>query len=230
MKISVCVPCYEMHGRDNEFLNALIGSVCRQTHTDWEIIVSDDSKCSTLGSLCAIRDAYQPTKIKYIRNDSVKKCSSVNVNNAIRHATGEIIKPIFQDDFINLPTCFEEIVNAVSQGHKWGATGFVHTDEYGNDRYRFMTPYYNKNMLIGVNTIGCPSNIFFTKDCNELFDENLEWLMDCEFYHRLNSKYPMHTITKTLMVTRIWGNSVSYTLSEELKQKEATYVGAKYGV
>jgi glycosyltransferase involved in cell wall biosynthesis len=148
MKISVCVPCYEMHGRGNEFLNTLIDSVCSQTHTDWEIIVSDDSKCSTLSTLCVMRDTYEPKKIKYIRNDSVKKCSSINVNNAICHATGDIIKPIFQDDFINLPTCFEEINNAVAAGALWGATGFVHTDVYGNDRYRFMTPYYNKNMCV----------------------------------------------------------------------------------
>jgi glycosyltransferase involved in cell wall biosynthesis len=175
-------------------------------------------------------DGGEPKKIKYIKNDSVKKSSSINVNNAIRHATGDIIKPIFQDDFINDPTCFEEINRAVENGAKWGATGFVHTDEYGNNRTRFMLPYYNKNMGIGVNTIGCPSNIFFTKDCNELFDENLEWLMDCEFYYRMQKKHPMTVINKILMVTRIWGNSVSYELSEEIKQNEALYVSNKHGL
>ena len=50
-------------------------------------------------------------------------------------------------------------------------------------------PMWNKKLLIGKNTIGAPSVIAYRSEFKEGFDINLRYLIDCDFYFRLMSKY-----------------------------------------
>lgn len=87
--ISICIPVYEMCGRGVEMLSELIDSIRTQTFTDYEIVISDGSKGTEIGAYC-FRE----------RLDRVhgKSGAAANLNNAIDHAKGDIIKPMFQDD------------------------------------------------------------------------------------------------------------------------------------
>jgi glycosyltransferase involved in cell wall biosynthesis len=83
-----------------------------QTYTDYEIIVSDDSKDDS------VRDYCQTTpEIKYFHNGSRGK-SSINMNNAFTRATGDIIKPMFNDDYFTDKNDLQEIVDAL-EGTTW---------------------------------------------------------------------------------------------------------------
>jgi glycosyltransferase involved in cell wall biosynthesis len=228
MKISICVPTYEMYGKGLIFLKRLIKSVLDQTHNDWELIISDDSKNTEIKEyIISIND----NRIKYIKNEDNRKISSVNLNNAIKNASGEIIKPIFQDDFIYDKNCLYQISSIMSTSNRvWGSCGFVHTDEFETFFCRYMLPSINPHLLQGVNTLGCPSNIFFLKSCDQFFDEALQWLMDCEFYYRLNTlSFPVF-INSPLMATRIWNDSVSNHITDEIKINESNYVKGKFNV
>lgn len=228
MKVSICVPTYEMYGKGLNFLKRLVKSVFEQTYSDWELVISDDSKNNEIKDYI---NSIQDSRIKYIKNNSEKKVSSVNINNAIKNSSGLLIKPIFQDDFIYNKDCLYAIVTNITQTNRiWGSCGFVHTDEHETSISRYMIPALTPNLLFGVNTIGCPSNIFFLKSLNQLFDENLQWLMDCEFYHRLNQLSAPIFITAPLMVTRVWNDSVSNHVSEEVKINENNYIKGKYNV
>ena len=63
MKISVCIPTYEMGGRGAAFLSRALESVKLQTVKDLEIVVSDHSEDDCIQKLCIDSDL----SIKYLR-------------------------------------------------------------------------------------------------------------------------------------------------------------------
>lgn len=225
--ISVCIPCYDMYGKGVAYLEQLLHSIKRQNYSNYEVIVSDDSTSDKLKNVCLSFN-----KIKYVKNLLYKTSSSINMNNAILNASGDIIKPMFQDDYLSDESTLSYINNRFSLNGDlvWGATGFSHTDENNTEFQQYMTPVWNNDIIKGVNTIGGPSNIFFKRNCGELFDEDLVWLMDCEFYYRLNKYSPMNVINKMCSVTRIWGDSVTHHVSEEIKKLELNYVLKKHNL
>lgn len=91
-KISVCISIYEAGGHGLSQLHHLIQSTLIQDHPNFEIVVSDDSYNNEIEDYC------RRYPIRYFRNERKGK-SSINMNNAINHATGEIIKPMFGDDY-----------------------------------------------------------------------------------------------------------------------------------
>lgn len=222
--ISICIPCYEMHGKGVQYLNILLDSIKEQTYQDYEIIISDHSRDDNIQNL-----VHQYEKTLYIRNEIKIGNSSSNINNAIKNSKGNIIKPMFQDDFFCNKNCLANIA-IVGESRNWGAIGFNHVDGDSFNFYRSIMPRYNNRIITGVNTIGAPSVIFFKND-NNYFDENLIWLMDCEFYERLYRKYSYPVTIQDIGVTsRLWGNSVSNTVSEEIKNKEQKYIKSIYNV
>jgi len=44
MKISIAIPCYEMHGRGTEMLQYSLNTIKKQVNSDFEVVISDHSK------------------------------------------------------------------------------------------------------------------------------------------------------------------------------------------
>jgi hypothetical protein len=153
------------------------------------------------------------------------------MNNALLHASGEIIKPMFQDDFFCDNECVFEIVRGMeaNPSFTWGAVGFIHTDENITSYYNDLIPYYNLNIWTGYNTMGCPSIMFFKKGA-VTFDEKLLWLMDVAAFAELYKKFdkPM-ILNKTVVAIRIWSQSISMEVSQEIKDSESIYLTNIYG-
>ncbi len=231
IKISIVVPCYEMHGKGDVFLHRLLSSVYSQTRKGAEIVVSDHSTSQIIEDKC--NEWVDKIDVKYIRNDVGRGNSSVNANTAIKNCTGDIIIPLFQDDFIFNENYFEKLIlEFANSDKKWGASACNHTDE-NESRFFYNHPASYKGFdVTGINTIGAPSVIFFKKECGELFDENLIWLMDCEFYYRLHQKYGLPFIFDDIMVTiRMWESNVTNTLAtKDVRKKEAQYVIIKHNL
>ena len=78
-----------MHGRGVEFLNELWVSICSQTYEDYEVIVSDDSVDNQVRDYCVEHG------IDYYRH-TTGHGAAMNLNNAISHAKGDIIKPMLE--------------------------------------------------------------------------------------------------------------------------------------
>lgn len=222
--ISICIPCYEMHGKGVEYLSILLESIFVQTYKNYEVIISDQSQDDNILNL--VSTYKQKMDVKYVKCEELGK-SSFNLNNAIRNAKGDIIKPIFQDDFLIDPYCLEYISN-LQQSCNWGGIGFTHFNENGQHIGNTMLPRYNPNIKVGVNTFGSPSVCFFKKD-NNFFNDNLVWLMDCEFYEKLFRKYGTpHALQVIGVGVRIWGDSYSYHISDEIKNREQEIVRGLY--
>lgn len=218
--VSICVPTYEMKGRGVEFLSQLLDSLTNQTNQAFEVVISDDSTNCDIEMF--VRNSNYPFAIQYYKNSSEKKSASININNAIRHAKYDIIKPLFQDDWV----VNDRMVELLSSAQKpWGAFGWRQSDREG-EQY----PYWHYLLPIGKNTIGCPSGVFFRKHPAILFDENLIQLMDTDLYYTLRKTYGQpQFISEVCYISRVWDGSVSKTQVDlKLHLSELRYLQFKY--
>jgi len=107
MKISVIVPVYN----SEKYLEEMIGSILRQSYTDYELILIDDGSTDKSSDIC---DKYA---LKYNKVKTIHKINSgagAARNTGIEIASGEYIMFVDSDDFIEddmLETMLENILD-----------------------------------------------------------------------------------------------------------------------
>jgi hypothetical protein len=226
--ISVCIPTYEMHGLGHDFLKHSFDILYQQTFKDFNVIISDHSKNDLIKNLCTIYS--EKLNIHYYKNTEHVGNSSANINNAIKHATGKLIKILFQDDFLYNKDSLEVIAkNFDIEKDTWLVTACEHSVD-GITFTRQFYPKYHDKIYLGNNTISSPSVLTIKNSNPLLFAEELIWLMDCEYYKRCFDKFGLPKIVNTItVVNRLGKHQISNTTATvELKQKEQRYVAAKY--
>ena len=225
-RFSICIPVWEQHGFGLSYLKDLIHSIKIQSFKDWEILISDHSENDEIFNYIVNSDLKLPGK--YFKYDKNRGNGVSNLNNCIKFACGEIIKIMFQDDFMFDRRCLEKFDEAFqNENTKWAVCGCNHTKD-GVNFERFMVPSWNDRMLEGVNTISSPSVLAFRNENIELFDENLTMLMDTEYYYRMNKLYGLPTVIEDCLVTnRCHENQISSRYSGNLKE-EIIYAKEKY--
>ena len=222
MKISVCIPVYEQKGLGLGFLKHNLDMLARQTFKDFEVVVSDNSTYfirERMESLCK-----EYPFVNYFHNPV--KGISVNTNNAIKQAKGELIKIIFQDDFLYDENSLQEVVDNFKGD--WMVSACEHSPD-GKTMVRSFYPSYNANIHLGNNTISSPSVLTIKNDNPLLFDENLTMLMDVDYYKRCYEKYGEPTIlNKINIVNRIGEHQISLNISSVQMGEELEYIKKKY--
>lgn len=227
---SICIPTYEMHGMGAEYLQFSFEQIKIQRFKDFEVIVSDHSSDGSIEKVCKAYEKYFP--LLYIKNKEKRGNSSANINVAIQHASGQWIKVLFQDDYLlnedSLFIHFQHLENVPRD--KWLACGTMHTIN-GETLLNPHLPSYHSRIYLGKNTIGAPTNITFpNKVMPSLFDEKLIWLMDCDFYKRLELYLGQPILVNSfLVVNRIGEHQVTQSLiNEEIIKREERYLTKKY--
>jgi nucleoside-diphosphate-sugar epimerase len=225
---SIAIPAYGYNGKGKDFLEHNLNTLKSQTFKEFEVVISDHSTDDTIKDLC---DSWRDRlNIKYIRNEIGRGVISPNLNVALKNCSGKWIKILFQDDFLYDNESLVNTYNFILKNKdiSWMATSFVHTDDEVNF-YRDICPSWNDELYIGNNTIGCPSVISIKNENILLFDESLNWLMDCEYYKRMFDKYgePSILITFTV-VNRNMNDRLTNTISDEIKKAEYLKVRSKY--
>ena len=226
--ISFCIPTYEMENLGHIYLQQSLNILVDQTFKDFEVIISDHSKNNSLEILC--QEYAEKLDIHYYKNNEGFGSSSANINNAIRKARGKLIKILFQDDFLLSENSLQEIVdNFDIEKDGWLVTACEHTTD-GIHFTRPFYPSYNKRIYRGKNTISSPSVVTIKNESPLLFDEQLLWLMDVDYYYRCYLRYGLPKILNTInVVNRIGPYQVSTSLvSLWRKIKERIYVMRKY--
>lgn len=231
--VSICIPVYEMTD-GVMMLETLLDSIETQVYSNIQVVVSDHSKDKRFKEVCERRHSLN---MKYCSFDKKYGNGPANTNNAIRNADGELIKPIFQDDFLAEPTAIEKMVNVLNDsGKNWIACGCLHTDTNGKSRTNRHFPLWggmDENKSISSYTsrsqkIGSPSVIMYKR--NELeFDETLVMLMDYSFYYKLGKYYgdPVF-VEESLMIIRVWPGSISSRLGYGMVGREKKYLMENY--
>jgi glycosyltransferase involved in cell wall biosynthesis len=225
-KISICIPTYEMNGKGSEYLEYSFNKILTQTYTNIEIIISDNSKTDVIESLC--NKWKDKINIKHYYNK--EKCGmSANTNYCIKKASGEIIKILYQDDFLLNDSSLEaQLIHFVGNNNYWSVTACAHTKD-GINIYNPHYPKYNEDIHYGQNTISCPSVLMFkNKDIIE-FDENITWMMDVDYYKRLYDKFGLPSICNYItVVNREHSNQTSSGVNSNIKNTELEYIKNKY--
>jgi len=220
--ISVCIPTYEMGGVGKEKLKRSLDVLTTQTCKDFEVVISDNSENDEIKNLCKSSE-YQSLNINYFKNP--RKGLAQNTNEAIKHATGEIIKILYMDDYLANDTALGSIKDNFN-GY-WLVTGCEHDD--GKHRYNPHYPRYSKKIARGKNTIGSPSVLSIKNENPLLFDENMTWVLDCDYYKRMYDKYGKPTILNEINVVIGTGkHQMTNILSNTAKIKERYYMARKY--
>jgi glycosyltransferase involved in cell wall biosynthesis len=219
---------WEQHGFGLSHLKDLVHSIQIQTFQDWEIVISDHSKDDEIDKFIFSLYKQDRSGITYFKNYDNYGNGVANLNNALKMANGEIIKIMFQDDFMFDRRCLEKFNKAFqNENTKWVVCGSNHTRD-GVNFERFMIPSWNDKLLEGVNTISSPSVLAFRNENVELFDENLIMLMDTAYYYRLGQRYGSPTVIEDCLVTnRCHKNQISRRYSGNLEE-EIRYCTKKY--
>ena len=218
-KVSVSIITYEMKGMGVQFAKRCIESITNQTYSNIEILVSDHSINDDIMNLCKNYD------VKYVRFEKLRGNSSANFNNAILNSSGDYIKLLCQDDCLYDSTSIEKIMNAIGD-KKWLVSSYYTTSDFINMLYLYEPKLSYDTMN---NSIGTPSCLTISKDVNLLFDENLLWFTDCEYYHRLHEKYSVPFLLKEgTAIQTLWQGQVTHTINDSIIQRETNYITNKY--
>ncbi len=226
-RFSICIPVWEQHGFGLQYLKDLIYSIQIQTFQNYEIVISDHSINNDIFDYC-LKESKKDYTLRYFKYDENYGNGVANLNNTLKKAEGEIIKIMFQDDFMFTHKCLEALNKAFQDNNiNWAVCGCNHTRD-GIKFERPMVPSWNNYLLEGINTISSPSVLAFRNENIELFDQNLTMLMDVAYYHRLGERYGLPTILEDCLVTnRCHENQISSRYNRNLEE-EINYCKEKY--
>tara|TARA_Y100000593_G_scaffold4019_1_gene7989 strand:- start:149049 stop:149744 length:696 start_codon:yes stop_codon:yes gene_type:complete len=225
--ISIAMPTYESFGRGAEFLEKHFEMFMKQTYKDFEVVISDHSLDNTLEELC---DKYKDRiNISYERNPHNRGNFTDNTNRAIKRCKGDLVKVLFQDDFLRDEDSLRKIVEAFDNDTFWLVTSCEHTHN-GVDFVERHDPVYNDKIYTGNNTIGNPSVLTMANlDDMPLFDERFVWAVDVDLYKRLHDKYgPPKILNEVTVVVRLWSRQMTHLIPADRKNKEIIFSTLKH--
>lgn len=140
-----------------------------------------------------------------------------NLNEGIKKCRGDIIKIMCQDDWFAHPHVLKNVQENFTGG--WLVAG-SHNNQ---------NPIWTDDLYLGVNKLGGLSSVAFQNFNAPKFDEDLEWMIDIDFYMKLYKQYGKPTILSGLNINiGIHENQLSITLPNERKMAEHRLIAQRY--
>lgn len=144
-----------------------------------------------------------------------------NTNQAIKQCKGDYIKILYMDDYFADKHSLQRIVDAFKANPKaeWLISGCSTNHK----------PYWTDNIHLGNNKLGSPSVLTIKNNKPMLFDENLGWLLDCDYYRRM---YDLHghpiILEEDNVIIGVGDHQATNTMGDEVKLQEEKYMKKKY--
>ena len=226
--VSICIPTYN----GALYLNKCLKSVLNQTYNFFDIIISDDNSTDNTVEIANSLLSKADINYKIINNKSSVGVAD-NWNNAIKNASGQYIKMLFQDDYL-YPDCIKKMISLAETNKELGfifsLRDIIYEKQIENDfetrcildhkQYLRDLPQIqegidlinNKYLLNGSNIIGEPSHVLIRKNVfNEIgyFNPSIIQLIDIDMWYRILLKYKVGFINESLSVFRIHDNQLS---------------------
>jgi glycosyltransferase involved in cell wall biosynthesis len=229
---TIGIPAYSMRGKGHFYLERAIRSIYEQYYSDkyYEILVSDDSDDDIIYKV--YKSWKDRINIRYIKNENDKGAGN-NFNNLLLNAKGEYIKLLCQDDTLfdnNSLNIIEKII-LDNKNYFWYAFAYAHILDNKVEQFRdFHYPSYNQDIVI-VNTIGTPSCVTIRNMYKiPLFDNNLKYYYDCEWYHRLVERYGQPYLSNEITMKNYINGEESSTsqMTAEIIGNDLNYIYRKY--
>jgi glycosyltransferase involved in cell wall biosynthesis len=234
--ISVCVPTYN----GAEFLAQTVASIAAQTFEDYEVLIVDDLSSD---ATVAVAEAYaaDDDRVRVIRNTERAGSSARNANQCLRHARGEWIKFLFQDDLM-APTCLAQMIDAGRRGrlvvswHDYLFAPDIDADARGwYERLptlatelpsAYVDPDAFSDAVLkrwGTNFIGPTSSSFVHRDCfaaNGEFSSEIRTFPDYEYWIRVGNREGLSIVQERLVTFRVHDASISGRIRGEAAEKK----------
>jgi len=199
-KVSICIPTYNQVS----FLKFGLESILSQSYKDYEIIVTDDSDNNDVKELIAKYDFNG--KLSYYRNEPAMG-SPKNWNYCLSKAVGDYIKILHHDDWFSTDTSLEKLVKLLeSDDNSIAFCGCNNISIDGDNLFHHSITKKEASILktcpeflFFENKIGAPSVTIF-KRSDLIFDENIKYLVDLEFYIQLLNKKNKFSYTTDALV------------------------------
>jgi len=229
-KVSVCIPAY-LHV---DLLERCIQSVLAQNFKDFEVVVTDDSPNDIIQERIKL---YQDDRIRYFKNVQTLG-SPANWNECVLKAKGEYIKILHHDDWFSTPFSLGTYVDLLND-HPESDIAFSASCDISASyqKVHSITPAVCKKIseqpesLFLGNVIGAPSVSIFRNNKNLLFDTQLIWLVDTDFYIRSLQQNHQFAYTNNVLVN-IGISDFQITRSclekPEVRIKEKLYLYKKF--
>lgn len=191
MKVSICVPAYE----NADGIKRLLDSVRIQKYTDYEVIITDDSKTDEVSNLAK---SYQDkaddfgNKITYCKNEN-RLGAGNNWNHSIDLSKGDYIKIMHHDDWFPDENSLGAFVKMLDENPKavLAFSGTYQVTLETNESFaRCISDVDLKELnndyryLYLEQVIGAPSATIYRKT-DLRFAPELSWLIDAEFYMKV---------------------------------------------
>ncbi|MFA6087615.1 glycosyltransferase family 2 protein [Mucilaginibacter sp.] len=200
-QVSICIPTYN----NTYYLKKTLSSIISQIFTDYELIITDDSDNQDVKEL--IDQFNFQDKLRYYHNEKPLG-SPRNWNCCISKAQGKYIKIMHHDDWFSSTDALENLVGLIKEhpnnilafcGSKNIAlNGSIISQHSITDSY-VSAIRYDPEFIFYNNVIGAPSVTLFKKN-DLLFDENLKYVVDIDYYIRLLKLNPQFAFTKDFLI------------------------------
>lgn len=245
--VSICIPTYN----GELFIEECLTSAIHQTYDNLEIIVSDDA--SSDNTLSIVNTLKQNTDIPIHVFNHKPSGIGANWNNCVKHAKGDYIKFLFQDDML-YPNCIETLMALMASetnvGMVYAKRKFIYKEKtesisqfedfYGDLHLHWSEIEVIQGVLDGrqylkdksflnapKNKIGEPTSVLLSKQCFEkvgYFRQDLKQALDCEFWYRLMPFYKIGFVDEVLSSFRLHDVQASaINKSKKINETETLY-------
>lgn len=208
MRISIVTPSYNQV----EFIEETIQSVINQNYDDVEHIVIDGG--STDGTVSILK------KYSHLKWTSQKDLGQSNaLNKGFQKVTGDIVAWLNSDDYYE-----NNVFGNIMQYFEMNSDCmFLYGDITFVDRKRRLLGLISGDTMNYENLVKCPdivrqpSCFWRRKIMQELggIDENLQLVMDFDYFLRITKKYPIHYINRNLSYYRYYVENKSLSMVKQ---------------
>ena len=235
--ITVLIPSYEYVDGISRIFNHFELSAYKD---GVDIIVFDDSESDKIKNLVHENILFKSGKIQYQKND-VSLGAVNNWNMLIENAQSDYLFVLHQDEcpidlsfFFNLKKIIQEHnmpdLVFLRCAHLVSKNSFA---PYFFSRFTQLVLKYFPQYLFLRNVIGSPSNIIVRNSVVEKFDNNLQWLVDVDWFFSMLKTNPSWIFAKKLQILSVKDNETSITQSilsdiKSILLKELKYLKNKH--
>lgn len=230
--VSICLPTYN----GALYLTEALNSAISQTYDNLEIVISDDA--SSDNTLEIVEAFKEKTSIPIHVFHHEPQGIGANWNHCVKHAKGDFIKFLFQDDVL-FPTCISRMV-AIAQDDPNVGLVYCRREiicETENEfvlkwmkNFQVLHTYYhdlkvNEGSISGkhylkdkffldkpLNKIGEPPAVLLRKECFVkvgYFNTKLKQALDFEYWYRLMPFFNVGFVNEPLIQFRLHDNQAS---------------------
>ena len=184
--VTLLIPVHDPNQEYKTLLIDSLHSVTQQSRQPDEVLLVANHE---LGYLSKIQDSFSELlNLRFLKSDA--HSAPENINFGVKHAKGEFVRLLFQDDSLSTINSLNHSLSPLESGDfKWSVIGSTGIDLISREIISIVTPKFTEELVLGTNSIGAPSVVCFEKDSYISMDKDLKFMFDCDWYLRMAHRF-----------------------------------------